>query len=169
MHKSLETCKLTLETPPKLWELRWRKVCLSCNLGQWKTKLAFLASQSLTSPSLLPVKKKLVFGIVEILVTLPLAYISHNIINILTVEHDRIAKIRGVEKSNYTWVSLWYIPQHSMSILISHSWREFRSHINSIWIRHPLNSIWMPSLTLSCSYIPKIMKSNVTTFSTSNN
>lgn len=44
---------------------------LSCNFDQWITNLAVFASQSLTSPSLLPVKNKLEFGMVDILVTLP--------------------------------------------------------------------------------------------------
>lgn len=46
-------------------------MCLSCSLGQWCINFAAFASQSLTSPSLLPVKNRLVLGIVDIFVTLP--------------------------------------------------------------------------------------------------
>ena len=69
--RMIQEQKGTRTTPPKPRELGCKKVCLSCNFDQWYTNFALLASQSLTSPSLLPVKNKLVFGTVDILVILP--------------------------------------------------------------------------------------------------
>lgn len=87
-HHKLNYKNVTRTTPPKPRVLGCRKVCLSCNFGQWCSNLALLASQSFTSPSLLPVKNKLVWAIGDIFVTLPSRQEIHknqNITHILMI------------------------------------------------------------------------------------
>lgn len=101
----------TLTTPPKPLEVGWKKVCRSCIFVQLKTSREFLASQSFTSPSLLPVKNKLVFGMVDTFVTLP--------------EDGRIkdqTEKPNLNSGEYNAVSLNYLNEPLVYARPSHCW-----------------------------------------------